>query len=115
MGENRTHSAILKGETPMTQLTAIVRDGKIEVVAPKDLSDGTEVTLLIVRNGVFNDLDSTEDSQETHRFLQAMEQFEATFPVDEGGDDLSRAARDSADWEKANFEANAEKLRRIVD
>ena len=77
----------------MTHLTAIVRDGKIEVVAPKDLSDGievTEVTLLIVRNGIFQDLDSTEDPQETHRILQAMEQFEATFPVDEGGDDLSQ-------------------------
>ena len=74
----------------MTHLTAIVRDGKIEVVAPNDLSDGTEVTLLIVRNGIFQDLDSTEDPQETHRILQAMEQFEATFPVDEGGDDLSQ-------------------------
>lgn len=99
----------------MTQLTAIVRDGKIEVVAPKELSDGTEVTLLIVRKGIFQDLDSTEDPQETQRILQAMEQFEATFPVDEGGDDLSQAARESADWEKSNFEANAEKLRRIVD
>ncbi|MEQ1829174.1 MAG: hypothetical protein ABL921_24640 [Pirellula sp.] len=99
----------------MTQLTAIVRDGKIEVVAPKDFSVGTEVTLLIVRNGVFQDLNSTEDPQETHRILQAMEQFEASFPVDEGGDDLSQAARESTSWEKANFEANAEKLRRIVD
>jgi len=99
----------------MTQLTAIVRDGKIEVVAPKDLSDGTEVTLLIVRNGVSQDLDSTEYPQETQRILQAMEHFESTFPVDEGGEDLSRFARESADWEKANFEAHAEKLRRIVD
>ena len=37
------------------------------------------------------------------------------FPIDEGGEDLSRAARESAGWEKANFEANSEKLRRIVD
>ena len=65
----------------MTQLTAIVLDGKIEVVAPKDLSDGTEVTLLIVRNGILQDLDLAEDPQETQRILQAMEQFEATFPV----------------------------------
>jgi len=44
-----------------------------------------------------------------------MEQFEATFPIDEGGEDLSRVARESAGWEKANFEANSEKFRRIVD
>jgi len=99
----------------MTQLTAIVRDGKIVVVAPTDLSDGTEVTLFIVRNGILQDLDSTEDPQETQRILQAMEQFEATFPIDEGGEDLSRVARESAGWEKANFEANSEKFRRIVD
>jgi len=71
----------------MTQLTAIVRDGKIVVVASTDLSDGTEVTLLIVRNGILQELDSTEDPQETQRILQAMEQFEATFPIDEGGED----------------------------
>ncbi len=96
-------------------MTAVVRDGKIVVVATEDLSDGTEVTLLIVRNGILQDLDSTEDPHETRRTLQAMEQFEATFPIDEGGEDLSRAARESASWEKANFEADAEMLRRIVD
>lgn len=51
----------------MTQLTAIVRDGKIEVVAPADYSDGTEVTLLILRHGVVQDLDPTEDPLETQR------------------------------------------------
>ena len=99
----------------MTQLTAIVRDGKIEVVAPADFSDGTEVTLLIVRHGVVQDLDSTEDPLETQRLLQAMEHFESTFPVDECGEDLSRVAREAASWEAANFDAHAEKLRRMVD
>ena len=99
----------------MTQLTAIVREGKIVVIPPTDLSDGTEVTLLIVRNGIPQDFNSTEDTQETQRILQAMEQFEATFPIDEGGEDLSRIARESTGWEKANFEAKAEKLRRVVD
>ena len=77
----------------MTQLTAIVRDGKIVVVAPTDLSDGTKVTLLIVRHGILQDLELTEDPQETQRVLQAMEQFEAAFPVNEDGEDLSLAAR----------------------
>lgn len=99
----------------MTQLTAIVRDGKIEVAAPDDLSEGTEVTLLIVRHGVLVDPDSYEDTQDSYRALQAMELFEAAFPVDENGEDLSRAAQESSDWEKINFEANAEKLRRTVD
>ena len=57
----------------MTQLTAIVREGKIVVIPPTDLSDGTEVTLLIVRNGIPQDFNSTEDTHETQRILQAME------------------------------------------
>lgn len=62
--------------TSITQVTAVVRDGKIVVVATEDLSDGTEVTLLIVRNGILQDLDSTEDPQEAQRISQAMEAFE---------------------------------------
>ena len=46
------------------------------VVATEDLSDGTEVTLLIVRNGILQDLDSTEDPQEAQRISQAMEAFD---------------------------------------
>ena len=83
----------------MTQLTAIVRDGKIEATAPEDLSEGTEVSLLIVRSGVIVDPDLSEDSQDSLRALQAMERFEAAFPVDENGEDLSRAARQSSEWE----------------
>ncbi len=55
------------------------------------------------------DTEPMEDS-ELLRTLAAMENFAATFPVDEDGEDLSQAARDSADWEKLQFEARGKKL-----
>lgn len=42
--------------------------------------------------------------------LAAMESFAATFPEYQDGEDLSQAARESADWEKFQFDARANKL-----
>ncbi len=99
----------------MTPLTGVVRNGKIEVAAPSGLSDGTEVVLLLVRGDQHEGDDAPLPPEEIEQTLRAMDQFEAQFPVDEEGEDLSHHARESAAWEKSNFEARVEKLRRMVD
>ena len=92
----------------MIQLTGIVRNGKIEVRAPSNLADGTEVALLILNSGL-PDTEQMDDS-ELMRTLAAMDAFAATFPVNKDGEDLSQAARESAEWEKSQFEGRAKKL-----
>ena len=92
----------------MIQLTGTVRNGKIEAPAPSNLADGTEVALLILNSGL-PDTEQMDDS-ELMRTLAAMDEFAATFPVDEDGGDLSQASRESSDWEKSEFEERAKKL-----
>jgi hypothetical protein len=50
------------------------------------------------------------DDSELLRTLAAMDKFAASFPASEDGEDLSQAARESADWEKSQFEERAKKL-----
>ncbi len=92
----------------MIQLTGTVRNGKIEVVAPSDLADGTRVALLML-NSTLPDTEQMDDA-ELARTLAAMEKFAATFCENKDGEDLSQAARNSADWEKSQFNARARKL-----
>ena len=89
----------------MIQLTGTVRNGKIEVAAPSELADGTRVTLLML-NSTMPDTEQMDDS-ELLRTLAAMESFAAAFPEDQDGEDLSQAARESADREKSQFDARA--------
>ena len=95
-------------EKKMIQLTGTVRNGKIEVAAPSELADGTRVALLMI-NSTLPDTEQMEDS-ELSQTLAAMETFAAAFPEDQDGEDLSQAARDSADWEKSQFDARVKKL-----
>lgn len=92
----------------MIQLTGTVINEKIEVAAPSDLADGTRVALLML-DATFPDTEKMDDL-ELLRTLAAMEKFAATFPESEDGEDLSQAARESADWEKSQFDARAKKL-----
>jgi hypothetical protein len=92
----------------MVQLTGTVRNGKIEVLAPSQLADGTQVALLIL-NSTLPDAEQMDDS-ELLRTLAAMETFAASFPKCEEGEDLSQAARESADWEKKQIDTRVQKL-----
>lgn len=93
----------------MIQLTGTVRDGKIEVVAPHDLTDGAKVSLLVL-GSISPDPEGMDDT-ELARTLAALTAFEKAFPENEDGEDLSQAARETAAWEKAQFEDRAKKLK----
>ena len=92
----------------MIQLTGTVRNGKIEVAAPSELAEGTRVALLVL-NSNLPDTEQMDDS-ELARTLAAMETFAAAFPEEQDGEDFSQAARESADWEKSQFDARAKRL-----
>lgn len=92
----------------MIQLTGTVRNGKIEAPAPSNLADGTEVALLILSSSLPDN--EQMDDAELLRTLAAMESFAAAYPEDQDGEDLSQAARESADWEKSQFDARANRL-----
>lgn len=98
----------------MTPLTGVVRNGKIEIVTPVNLAEGTEVKLFFFDNCATDD-DETMTDAEIARTLAAMDKFAAEFPVDEGGEDLSLAAKESADWEKSNFDSRVASMRRLFD
>jgi len=95
-------------EKKMIQLTGTVRNGKIEVAAPSELAEGTRVALLVL-NSNLPDTEQMDDS-ELARTLAAMETFAAAFPEEQDGEDFSQAARESADWEKSQFDARAKRL-----
>ena len=92
----------------MIQLTGTVRNGKIEVAAPSELVEGTHVALLMLASNL-PDTEQMDDS-ELQRTLTAMESFASAFPEDQNGEDFSQAARESAGWEKSQFDSRDKKL-----
>ncbi|MFN7874004.1 MAG: hypothetical protein ACK5PB_01715 [Pirellula sp.] len=92
----------------MIQLTGTVRDGKIELVAPRELTDGARVSLLML--GSTSPDPERMDDAELARTLAALSAFEQAFPENEEGEDLSKAASESSDWEKAQQEERAKKI-----
>jgi hypothetical protein len=44
-----------------------------------------------------------------------MDEFNAAFPVQESGEDLSQAARTAGDLEKKEFAETADKIKRMFD
>ena len=77
----------------MTTIRAVIHGGRIDVPAPSDLPDGTEVFLTIGTN--IPDDDAPMSSEEIARVLAAMEKVE---PFDWTPEE--RTAADA--WEKRN-------------
>jgi hypothetical protein len=97
----------------MTPVTGIVRNGKIEIVAPTQYSEGAKVRLWLDAEKESDD--GPVGEEEIRRTLDAFDRFSQEFPPDENGEDLSQAARENAEWEKSNFETRARKLRGLFE
>jgi hypothetical protein len=98
----------------MTTLTAIVRNGQLELPEPLNLPDGTRVEVrLLESNGTGpSDEEGPMTPEEIARTLAAMqkiEPFEMT-PEEEAAVEAARKAR--KEWEKAHFDEHAAKLQR---
>jgi hypothetical protein len=102
-------------ETAMTTMTAIVRNGRLELPKPLDLPDGTEIQICLPGP---EDIDpsSTEEGpmspEEIARVLAAMEKVEPLEMTDEERAALEADRRSRKEWEKAHFEERAEKVQR---
>jgi hypothetical protein len=100
----------------MTPMTATVRDGRLEFPCPIDLPDGTEIEIRLPEqtgadSGREDDVSMTPD--EIARTLAAMEKVEPLEMSDEERATLETDRQARKEWEKAHFEAHAEKLQRI--
>jgi hypothetical protein len=99
----------------MTIMTAIVRNGQLELPRPLDLPDGTEVEILLPEPGPTADQSADEGPmtpEEIARTLAAMEKMEPLEMTDAERAvwEADRLAR--KEWEKAHFDEHAEQLRR---
>jgi hypothetical protein len=100
----------------LTILTAIVRNGRLELPNPIELPDGTEVQLWLLSSEEIAS-HPAESSQmtpeEITRTLAAMDQVEPLDLTEEeqAAWEAERLAR--KEWEKTHFADHAEKLRRM--
>ena len=100
----------------MTTMTAVVRNGRLELSALIDLPDGTEVEIQL------SEREETSSGQEEEgpmtpdeiaRTLAAMEKIEPLEMSDEERAALEADRQARKDWEKAQFDAHSEKLQRM--
>ncbi len=116
MPERVTYLQPSEGRSPMTMMTAIVRNGQLELPRPIDLPDGTEVEILLPepeRTDSGSEDDGPITPEEIARILAAIEKIE---PLEMTEDERAALAADRQarkEWEKAHFEERAEKLRRM--
>ncbi len=94
----------------MTPLKGIVQRGQILLAVPADLPDGTEVAILPWHREEPSEEDKPLDEEEIARLLALMEQMQPFEQTDEerAAEDARRESRKA--WEKAHFEAHADKL-----
>ena len=100
----------------MTTLTAIVRNGRLELPRPIDLPDGTEVEIRLPESEE-TDANQEDDGpmtpDEIARTLAAMDKIEPLEMSDEERAALEADRQARKAWEKAHFDAHAEKLQRM--
>ncbi len=95
----------------MTTITAIVHNGRLELVQPIDLPDGTEVEVLLPAQTAPDDGPMTAD--EIKRTLAAMDKIEPLEFSDEEQAALEANRKARIEWEKSHFDAHADKLQRM--
>jgi hypothetical protein len=99
----------------MTTVTAIVRNGKLELTRPIELPNGTEVEILLPEPGgtdAASDKDGPMTSEEIARTLAAMEKIEPLEMTEEERAALEADRQARKEWKKAHFDERAKKLRR---
>jgi hypothetical protein len=96
----------------MSTLKGIIRNGKVIVIGPTDLPDGTEVEILPVSLFALDDAGQVTPD-EIARTLAAMEKvepFEMT-DAERAAIEADRQAR--KEWEKAHSDEHGDRLRSI--
>ncbi|MEZ0267628.1 MAG: hypothetical protein ACAI43_23090 [Phycisphaerae bacterium] len=100
----------------MNAIKATVRNGRIEADEPVNLPDGTE--LLVVPADQAERVDADEEPgwdnspEGIAAWLKWYDSLEPLVLTPEDEAEIARARREQKEWELANFEKHAEKLRR---
>jgi hypothetical protein len=100
----------------MNTMTAIVRNGQIELPRPIDLPDGTEVEIRLPEAAGADSFQAHEGlltPEEIARTLAAMEKIEPLEMSDEERAALEADRQGRKEWEKSHFDSRADELRRI--
>jgi hypothetical protein len=97
----------------MSVLKAIVKNGKIEMEAPVDWPEGTEVRIEPIPASSSNENGDEDTPELIARDLALMDQIEPLEMTDEEQAEWNAARESQRDWEKARFDDHAEALRKI--
>jgi hypothetical protein len=93
----------------MTTMTAVVRNGQLELPKPIDLPDGTRVEILLPESQE----QGPTTPEEIARTLAALDRIEPFETTEQELAALEADRRARKEWEKAHFDERGEKLRRI--
>lgn len=96
----------------MNMIQAVVTNGKIEIQAPNEFHDGETVSVIVLNH---SSADAPLSPEEISTSLRALDQFTASFPILENGEDLSAPARLAGDVEKQEFSSYSDKLKGLFD
>jgi hypothetical protein len=96
----------------MSTLRGIIRNGQVIVIGSTDLPDGTEVEILPVGLSALDDQGQVtpDEIAQTLAAMEKIEPFEIT-DAERAAIEANREAR--KEWEKAHFDENGDRLRRI--
>src|SRR5712692_11725725 len=97
----------------MATITAIIRNGQLELPRRLDLPDGTEVEVLLPEpEGTdFGSEEQPMNPEEIARTLAAMDQIEPLEMTAEERAALDAQRQAQKEWEKTHFNEHADKLR----
>jgi predicted DNA-binding antitoxin AbrB/MazE fold protein len=95
----------------MATITAIIRNGRLELPQPLNLPDGTEVKIQLPETTDSGTEDQPMTAEEMARTLAAMDKIEP-FDMTDGERDALEADRQARKvWEKSQFAEHGDKLR----
>jgi hypothetical protein len=99
----------------MTTITAVIRNGQVELPRRLDLPDGTEVEVLLPEPAgtAVGSEEQPMTPEEIAHTLAAMDQMEPLEMTDEERAALAAQRQAQKEWEKVHFNEHADKLRRM--
>jgi hypothetical protein len=99
----------------MTPTTGIVRNGKIEIIAPVDCHEGEQVTVWVDSNAIDNQFDDDESLQSIAERVKAIEEFEPLQLTAAEQDLFEQAIGNQRKFELGNLEARVKKIEGLLN
>lgn len=94
----------------MYPVTGTVKNGKIEIPAPSELTEGTEVLVWLETDAPSGAEADSMDAAEIERVLKAMDEVRPFVMTAEERQEWQRAIEERGQFDQASFDARARKL-----